>query len=580
MNTQPKSRPRQAACSTALLALAVALLACLFAAPAMAAPGLQCHDTQVTVTEFPVAVSTAQKADPRTDGSTVVWSDGRNGAAAIYAFSLDAQQESPVASAAGDLVAPAVTNGAVFWTDLSGTDPVVTGFDPSLTPSQFAIGSDPGRQVAADGDYVVFTDIAGGASHIYGYNRKTQQVFAICTADGDQSNPAISGDIVVWQDDRSGNWDIYGADLAQVPGSGAGAGEQTSALLSSRVGCGLPAEIAVCTADGDQTHPAIFGTTVVWQDDRDGDSDIYGVDLWQFADSGLTRAAHRVSSPPLGCDGSGEFAVCTADGDQVDPTISGSLVAWEDYRNGAGNADIYGCDLDSGSEFAVCTADGDQTSPSAGDGVVVWLDGRNGGSDVYGADVSFGEPASPPSTVWTSSSVLDLLLSAFQGLGVFDEWNYSLDNGATWASDGWLTLDQTSTIQMPAGDGPKTVYLKFANSADGSVIGPIVLTVWVDTQAPVTQALGNAVVARNHTAALKMIVRERLSPKATVTVVVRNLHGKVVKTLRLGQRPTNKVLVARFRCTLRRGTYHYRVLARDLAGNHQTKAGSRLLIVR
>ena len=45
--------------------------------------------------------------------------------------------------------------------------------------------------------------------------------------------------------------------------------------------------------------------------------------------------------------------------------------------------------------------------------------------------------------------------------------------------------------------------------------------------------------------------------------------------MRLGQRPTNKLLVARFRCTLRRGTYRYRVLASDLAGNPQTKTGSR-----
>ena len=185
-----------------------------------------------------------------------------------------------------------------------------------------------------------------------------------------------------------------------------------------------------------------------------------------------------------------------------------------------------------------------------------------------------------PPEQWTSSSVVNLLLSAFQGLGVFDEWNYSLDGGQTWAGDTWLALDQGSTIRLPSGDGPKTVELKFADSVSGIVIGPIEFTVCVDTEQPVTQALGTAVVTRGHEATLKMVVREHLSPKATVTVVIRNRKGQVVKTLALGRRTTNKTLVARFRCNLRRGTYRYSVRARDLAGNRQSKAGSALLLVR
>ena len=174
-----------------------------------------------------------------------------------------------MASAAGVLAGPAVTHGAFFWTDLSGTNPMVAGLDPTQTPPQIAIGTDPGQQVAAAGKYVVFTDIAGGESHIYGYNRETQQVFAICTASGEQSNPAISGNFVVWQDNRNGNWSIYGADLAQVPGTG---GDEATARPLGARGCNFPAEFPICTADGNHTNPAIFGTTVVWQDDRNGNA--------------------------------------------------------------------------------------------------------------------------------------------------------------------------------------------------------------------------------------------------------------------------------------------------------------------
>ena len=606
MNTnRPRGRSQTlpAAFSLGLLTL---LLACLFVPAASAAPRPTCHDVQATVTEFAVAVSAAQKTAPHTDGATVVWSDDRGGAAAIYSYDLGAQSESLVADASGDLAAPTVSAGAVFWTDLSAADPMVAGLDPSLTPPQIAVGTDPGEQPAVDGGYVVFTDVAGGASHIYGYNRETQQVFPICVATGAQSHPAISGNLVVWQDDRNGKWDIYGCNLTQLAGSGAGSsGSAARKLAGRRVGCGLPAEFAVCTSAGNHTDPAIYGDVCVWQDDRNGDSDIYGCDLSRLADEGgaQSAAAAPAGAARLGCDDSPEFAVCTADGDQTDPTVSGGLVAWQDDRDGTSH--IYGYDLFSGTEFPICTAEGAQTSPSAGTQTcvsgsgqtsssagnqtcepaggqytVVWLDGRNGGSDVYGANVDFGDVTPPPTEVWTSSSVVNLLLSAFQGLGVFDEWNYSLDGGTTWAADGWLTLDASSTITLPSGDGPKTVDLKFADSASGTVIGPIEFTVWVDTEHPVTRALARTVVTRGHTAALRMMVREHLSPKANVTVVVRNLRGKTVKTIRLGKRPTNKLLVARFHCTLRRGTYRYRVLASDLAGNHQAKVGSNLLIVR
>jgi beta propeller repeat protein len=536
---------------------------------ASAASRLGCHSGPPIVTEFPVAVSTAAKTAPHTDGQTVVWSDNSGGTAAIYSYDLCSQTQSLIATSPnGDLVTPTVCDGAVFWTDLSGTNPAVAGYDPCATPPQVALGSDPAEQEAVDGNYVVFTDLAGGASHIYGYNRSSGQVFPVCTASGTQCNPAISGDIVVWQDNRNGNWDIYGCNLDALSDTGAAPSN------GARLGCSdLPAEFAVCDSSGNHTNPAISGDTVVWQDNRNGNWDIYGCDLSQLADQSVSSSA----APHLGCDQSPEFAICTASGDQTNPTISDCLVAWQDDSSGASH--IEGFDLDSQTEFPICTAAGDQTFPSAGGGnTVVWLDSRNGGSDVYGATVSYD--ASVPTEQWTSSSVVNLLLSAFQGLGVFDEWNYSLDGGQTWASDTWLPLDQGSTIQLPAGDGPNTVYLKFADSVSGIVIGPIEFTVWVDTEHPVTEALNRAVVTRGHVATLHMMVREHLSPKAIVAVVIRTRGGTVVKVLALGRRTTNKTLVAKFRCNLGRGVYRYSVRARDLAGNRQSKTGSALLIVR
>jgi len=106
-------------------------------------------------------------------------------------------------------------------------------------------------------------------------------------------NPAISGSVIVWQDNRNGNWDIYGYDPA------------------------VDTEIEICLDSGDQEAAAIHGDTVVWQDNRGGDWDIYGYDL----------SARRV------------FPIYKGKGDQTEPDIHDEVVAWTDTRNG--NKDIY-----------------------------------------------------------------------------------------------------------------------------------------------------------------------------------------------------------------------------------------------
>jgi beta propeller repeat protein len=559
MNQHSPGRRRRWLSVAVTVGLAAVLFAGLLVPAASAKPKLKCEGTRASVSEFPVAVSSALKAGPHTDGSSVVWSDNRNGSFDVFSFDLGAQTESPVVTDPGDQTDPVVSDGAVFWVDQRAGGPVIVGYDPAKTPSTFDVSTGPGTHPAADCTHVVWTDQRGADLNIYGYNRETGQEFPICTAAGDQQNPAVSGNLVVWQDDRNGNWDIYAYNLDTQQ------------------------EFAVCTADGNQTNPAVCGDTVVWQDNRNGNSDVYGRNVGWLSESAAQKA-HGLNRTRLACWGpSGEFPICTADGDQVNPTITDRVVAWEDYRNGADNADIFGFDLRTQQEFAVCTADGNQTDPASGGGsvVVTWLDTRNGGTDVYGANVTFEKPPSPPPIDdWTSSRIVKLLLSAIADLGVFDEYNYSLDNGATWASDTWLTLDCSSDIQLPPGDGPKTVYLKFANSQTGVEVGPIVFTVWVDSKGPVTEAVAKAVVKTGKIGIFKLMVREKTSPKATVTVVVKNLHGKVVKIMRFGKQPTNRMLAARFRCTLRSGKYRYQVLAVDLAGNRQVKVGWNWLLVR
>ncbi len=108
-------------------------------------------------------------------------------------------------------------------------------------------------------------------------------------------------------------------------------------------------------------------------------------------------------------------------------------------------------------------------------------------------------------------------------------------------------------------------------------------TVKIDTRGPKTFAPRPCTVERGFRPALSYRADDLLSPRADVTIRVSEQAGRLRKVLHLGWRRTDKTHVTGtsvWRCRLPRGTYRYTVLACDLAGNRQTKAGSNRLIVR
>ena len=136
---------------------------------------------------------------------------------------------------------------------------MIWGLDTNSSDGPFAISSAPGEHPATDGQYVVWStpDTADNAD-IMGYDLSSGKEFTICDDAGAQLHPAVSDGVVVWQDDRNGNWDIYGATID---------------CSTDTAGPATP----VCTADGDRPVPDVYcGFAVFWQDDRNGNADIYG----------------------------------------------------------------------------------------------------------------------------------------------------------------------------------------------------------------------------------------------------------------------------------------------------------------
>lgn len=121
-----------------------------------------------------------------------------------------------------------------------------------------------------------------------------------------------------------------------------------------------------------QVHPAIYGNNVVWEDYQNGNPNIYLQDL-------STKKQTRI-------------AIGTAY--QRNPAIYGNRIVWEDYRNGPpvegnanGNPDIYMYDISTKKETRITTSEL-AYNPAIYDNKIVWDDWRSGSSDIYMYDLS------------------------------------------------------------------------------------------------------------------------------------------------------------------------------------------------
>lgn len=244
--------------------------------------------------------------------------------------------------------------------------------------------------------------------------------------------------IAVWQDFRSENWDIYSARC-----------NGTSMVCQPNV------KVSDDTTPEWQVHPklAAFGNTLVavWEDLRENGATLpriyasFSVDggaTWGAnapVDAGTTASAYpNVAFEPGGLPwavweshvdevtgpadilaarwtGSAWGAPVRVDAAPVGaralkPTIavtSGStpFVAWEDYRNGTGNPDIYAANWNGSAwvEGAVLNQPASQTAPTlaaSGTSVrIAWQDGRNGQADVF--------TASWNGSAWTGAAQLN-----------------------------------------------------------------------------------------------------------------------------------------------------------------------------
>jgi beta propeller repeat protein len=229
------------------------------------------------------------------------------------------------------------------------------------------------------------TRSAKGTSYGTSWGESSLTPFKIPTTAPGLRTPSIDGTLIAC---RSGSaatlsgFDIRYTFRPGAKGVWGGLGDQTQPTVSQGLIAGLDngavavfdpsTGIAVPVSDGavSPAQPAFCGSVVVWQDHRNGTWDIYG------------RAFDRATGQPSGV----VFPVCTAPGDQTFPAVDGDTVVWQDTRGGG--SDIYAYDLKTAQEHLICSAAGDQRAPDVYGDTVVWQDSRRGNWDIYSWDIA------------------------------------------------------------------------------------------------------------------------------------------------------------------------------------------------
>ena len=394
---------------------------------------------------------------------------------------------------------PDIDGNVIVWEDSrNGQMDIYSGtierFRESSGYTGEQITTDPASQEkpSISGDHIVWQDNRSGDWDIYLYKRSKREVIPLTEGEaGNQWMPIVHGNYIAWYDDSSGKTKIVLYDIAagnvkkvidcnaqtKIPG---GKTEFKPALSGAYVAwvergeekvryydIGADSMGFVSAGGGDQSWPSLSGSLMAWEDYRNGSPDIYMIDL----------------ANPSG----GERRITYEPSDQVSAAISGDIVAWEDLRSkgpdGTPGRGIYLYDLTSGEEKSVRLPDGNYDEhlyPAVSGTNIVWQRGASPNSNLY---IFVYEPAASVEPVVTTIKVTPSAATlgigetrAFQATVLDQDGNTMTGVAITWAcSDSTIgTIDAGGLFTA------KAVGTTTLTASAGEVSGPATVTVTAD----------------------------------------------------------------------------------------------------
>ena len=240
----------------------------------------------------------------------------------------------------------------------------------------------------------------------------------------DQVAPAFNGDDVVWEDSRNAETDgtdVYRFNYSTGTESlvAGGAGEQDQPAISDQYvvwiddgrlkakGLSGGAPFSVTNGPATQPDPAVCGSLVVWSD-TGNNSDVYAkqlpsgpvipvatsseVEAYPACDAGRVVYTYAPLAgggrhPALQHRTGQTRVVADQPWNEWRPSISGNRVVWQAWPNPPSTQDIqiYGKNLGTDQNFVVSEGPGNQTAPVISGSTVAWEDNRSGQSRSGGA---------------------------------------------------------------------------------------------------------------------------------------------------------------------------------------------------
>jgi PKD repeat protein len=215
-----------------------------------------------TYERWPVAqVEVAREA--RIHGNDVVWVQGPSTATQVMWYELGWLGTPREARIVAGPVPPAsevaIGSGYIVWTQRSGGQADVWGFD-LLNASRVQITMTAGideSQPATSGPWITWQTQRQGASSvsIEAMNPSAWDVRSVVLNDSFNLRPSIDGDLIAWESDVVGNYDIFVYRLSTAE------------------------SFQVTTDPSDSLLNDVFGSRIAYVDPRNGSQDVYVSDL-------------------------------------------------------------------------------------------------------------------------------------------------------------------------------------------------------------------------------------------------------------------------------------------------------------
>jgi len=400
---------------------------------------------------------------------------------------------------------PAIYGDKVVWTDnvyggIIHMRDLSTGEETRITNRLTSLST-------IYGDRIVWVS----ADNIYVHNISSSAEIQITNEslnEGQKEFLGISGDRIVWEDDRdkndsNGNWNIYVYNL--------------STSSETRI------TYVPVTTGSFATIVSIYGDRIVWVGRNDSETwkntDIYMYDFSSSTETRLTTSGSAYSPKIYGDrivymdrrSGKSEiylYNISTSTETQVTTdglshsisAIYGDRIVWEENRNG--NWDIYMYDLSTSMETQITTDKSDQRKPDIYGDRIVWQDYRNTDPneyyyycDIYMYD--FSDKSVVPFASFTNNVTsgsgnvpLTVLFTDTSTGGEPASWYWDFGDGITSKHSQTATHTFTKT-------GTYNVIMTVTNSAGSSTVNKSNCTTVTVPQAPVADFFSPRVQVRN-----------------------------------------------------------------------------------